>query len=143
MSGTGMNNPAAGLREERIHRAHRLAVVAFLSRRMACFVMIIMLLRVTFRDGPSSSLGRSCLPSMASGSNDDSRSLHVPPNVICNFLRGLRIACGVEVKCCRIDDKLWDMYSLRNATNRRVTRLKCTIEGHGTSSGSLGLLLER
>ena len=47
MSGTGMNNRAASLREERIHRADRLAAVAFLSRRMACFVMIIMLLWVT------------------------------------------------------------------------------------------------
>jgi hypothetical protein len=87
MSGTGMNNPAAGLREEGIHRADRLVVVAFLSR-LACFVMIIILLRVTFRDGPYSALGRSCLPSMASRSNDGSRSLQVPPNVFCNFTRG-------------------------------------------------------
>ena len=66
------------------------------------------------RDGPRSALGRSCLPSMASRSNDDSRSLHVPPNVFCNFTGGLRIACRGEVKCCRIEDNLWDMYSLRN-----------------------------
>jgi hypothetical protein len=69
---------------------------------------------------------------MASGSNDDSRSLHVPPNVFCNFTRGLRIACGGEAKCCRIEDNLWDIcivYAI--ATNRRVTRLKGAIEGHG------------
>jgi hypothetical protein len=124
MSGTGMNSHAEGPREERIHRGDRLAVVAFLSRRMACFVMIIMLLRVTSRDGPCSTLGRSCLPSMASGSNDDSRRLHVLPNIFISFMRGLRIACAAESKT-RCGIRI--VYLI--AANSRITRLKGAIEG--------------